>query len=360
MTSIPIGGNTALNETLLEAGQTTPIDRCMWLASGRDGYMLISRLLGPREWYLPDFICPVVPKTLAHAGNPCIAYRPGSLQSALNRNGPAQRVVVLAWDVASGPPEFDRTIAAETVGVISVEDRCLWAGMPSHISAPENGGFSVGSCRKWLGLAEGGWVKTNRFHGGTTFSDLATPPRRHILTQLASSAVRGLRKQDTAEGRTDNLLAANLELTEQAEDSLGIPDEPRPASLLALALLKAFAGAEQERQARFELASLIAVRFGNNENLSPGVIGMRVLLEDRDGALKRLAALNIFAPVHWRDGDWCGAGGTANRLANNTLTLPCPALGDETARAEYVNRLADGLGNGPLQFVSSNCREWAG
>ena len=69
-----------------------------WLSGGRDAYLLVSRLVGSREWFLPEFLCPVVPRVLTKANVRCIPYRMGGLKDALAKNT-AQSVVVMAWDV---------------------------------------------------------------------------------------------------------------------------------------------------------------------------------------------------------------------------------------------------------------------
>jgi hypothetical protein len=51
-------------------------DQTIWVASGRDAILYLSRILKERDWYLPDFICGIVPATLQLAGNKCIPYRP--------------------------------------------------------------------------------------------------------------------------------------------------------------------------------------------------------------------------------------------------------------------------------------------
>lgn len=364
--SFPVGGNPPLPDILLQAGRSAGPENCVWLASGRDGYLLIARSLGDAEWFLPDFFCAVVPETLGRSGIHCTPYRPGKLRNAW-KNGGRARVSVLVWDVADGPAASDASAVAEDGG-LWVEDRCLWAGMPSQIPAPGENAFAVGSLRKWLGVAEGGWVRSVRALGTERLA--SAPARRtHVAAQLAASALRRLRLEMASAsaspeaGRLEadqpevTLLAANLLASTIAEETLGIPRDPRPISRLGMALAECAGEFETERLSRLQTAREIQKFLESKvteQELSAGVLGLRLWCSQRDALLARLAELEIHAPVHWRDGDWSKAAGAAASLADQTLTLPCPALPDEAARSNYLERLRRALKPFEYRMISMN------
>ncbi len=309
--------------------------------------MYISRLLGIRDWYLPDFLCGIVPDTLRHAGIVCIPYRPGRLKETL-RSGRVPRVAVASWDVDGAPPSKDLEILASG-DTIFVEDRCQWAGMPWHVErCPENV-FAVGSVRKWLGVAEGGWITSGR-QPGLIAPDGHSDLPNHAVAQLAASVLRRLR----IEHEDDGLEQSNLVCSDLAESTLGVPDEPRGISRLGLALVKSLAGNDSERMLRLELARQVQKLAGGSLELSCGIVGLRLYCNQRDALEEDLARLRVFAPVHWRDGDWSGSGGIAEALAKNTITLPCPALANQASRDDYLERLESVLKAYDYRIVSVN------
>ncbi len=352
MRSLPIGGNPALAASLLLPFSGPADASCRWLASGRDGYLLVARSLGEADWYIPEFICGVVPQTLRAASVPCIPYRPGELRQAW-RTGGRRRISVLSWDVADSPHPADQATVADG-REYCLEDRCLWAGLPGQAPLPAEKTFMVGSLRKWLGVAEGGWVRA-----GSALSEPDTDPNavpaKHVLSQLANSALRRLRGGSGAPGGDTWMEDANVALGVAAEKSLGIPQVPRPISVLGMTLAQAAAsGTELQREGRLRTALAVqALAGGSLPQLSAGVLGLRIRCEERDSVLRRLAEAAIYAPVHWRDGNWSGAPGIAGDLAEMTLTLPCPPLTDDN-QANYLERLAPILTSFNCKIVSSN------
>ncbi len=339
-----VGGNPALSDSFLEPHLPDSTGSPVWLSSGRDVYLLVSRLAGRRDWILPDFLCPVVPEVLTQAKVRSIPYRAGELKAALLKNS-GSGIAVLAWDVDGAPCKTDLETAESFAGPV-VEDRCLWAGLPCHVGPVRPNRFVIGSVRKWLGVAEGGWLLASKMPVIPTGAlDGAAIPRQHVLAQLAASALRRFREEDD----NSEMTAANLACARIAEESLGIPRAPRPISKLGMMLVESTADAEEDRMSRFETARMIQGFLGCDSPAEPGILGVRARCDQRDAALENLARAEIFAPVHWRDGDWSGSGGAAASMAATSFTIPCPPLRTRDARLRYVRRLKEALQRFTLQ-----------
>lgn len=319
-----IGGNPPLPEAWLAPAAGEP--GVAWLASGRDAYVLAVRLLtqAPRRWLVPTFTCPVVPDVLRAAGREVVAYRPGELAAA----DPKSAVVVLAWGVDRGPQSDD--VAAAQVAPAVIEDRALWAGLPRHLPVLPATHLALGSARKWLGGAEGGWLAGQ----AVVSTALASPARTHALLALAAAACRAARQAD----EPAIVDAANAGLATAAEDAVGLPSEPRAMSRIG-ALLLAGSEADLVRQRRFAVAARLAARLQLSAP-ADGSCALGVLRPDRDALRARLAALGIRAPLHWSDGAWTGDA-WAQQQAAQTLTLPCPSHLSAAVEATYIDAVAE-------------------
>ncbi len=347
-----IGGNPPVAEAWFEPASGE--GAVTWLASGRDGYLLAVLASGIRDWLVPDPICPVVIEVLRAAGCAVRAYRHGGLADH-NRNGAA---VALAWDVAARPHEAD--IAAASAAALVLEDRCLWAGLPADLTAepahePAAGGgrrWVVGSARKWLGTAEGGWLVSPRSLG----LPLDPPDRRHAALQLAAAAVRAARRGGaTASDATAAVAAgsdsspdlerASLALVPLAEDAVGTPQRPRAMSRLGRALLGH--GAAEVRAERAATTAALAARLGATWTPGPGASALRLAfptVESRDACRQALKTSGVLAPIHWPGAAWSGEA-SARAAMMRTLTLPV-AVGD-AGRAAYVKLMATVLDGFP-------------
>jgi hypothetical protein len=328
----PIGGNPPIASALQQPAPWNA-DGVWWLSSGRDAYLLAARLLSGRRWLLPDLLCPVVINTLRIAGATCVPYRPGRLAETLQ----ASDVVVLAWDPQGGPSSEDLSASADHPAII--EDRCLWAGLPHQVDAERAGRWVIGSCRKWLGGIAGGWLRGPasdddadawRILSATRAETLQPLSSAHSLAVHAAGALRRLRLM----GADDpDLEQANLRCSDSSE-ALDIPFAPCPQLRIDRALVAALGDATGERERRTSVARSIQTLLGAAPTAVPGVSGIRVHTSERDACLAALREVAIFAPVHWRDGDWSTSAAAA-RLAQQTLTLPCPA----GAPDDYLRRL---------------------
>ena len=348
MTSaFPVGGNPPLAESLLTAAPVFRADGCLWTASGRDAYLVVAQLTGAQRWYLPEFLCAVVPQTLQGAGLSCIPYRTGCLSEAWTAGRP-DGISVVCHDVADGPHPNDLRALEETQAP-SVEDRCLWALPPAAVPGLRRNAFVIGSLRKWTGVAEGGWLRAESPAGfQPRFTN--SPPREHILAQLAAGALRRLRLEGADEPFMDE---ANRKSSAMAEDLLGIPVSPRPISKLGFAMAQLLGDVTGEASLRGATAQGIAGILSDSEwCAAPGVLGIRVHCSRRDALLARLIEGCIYAPVHWRDGDWADRGGRAAELAERTLTLPCPPL-DDGLRSSYLERLSEALNGFDVRIDSA-------
>lgn len=299
-----------------------------WVASGRDGYLLIHRGAPVRRWLLPDFLCGVVSQTLSAAGAHLSAYGAGALAQipAAERR---RSVIVLLWDVDRGPSRRD-AVAARDAALV-VEDRCVWAGLPWHMPDVRKGHLAVGSCRKWLGTGDGGWVIGR---GRTLGNRCATPGAAHVAAAAAAALLRRLR---TFRDLT-SLEAANVACADLAETALGIPARPRAMSQLGVALLTAAGRQDEARRRRARLAGRIAGLLGSSDRPRPGAIGVRVESPRRDAFRRSLFRSGVYAPVHWPDGAWSGAA-TSRVLAAATLTLPAPSDLSEREERAYLRLL---------------------
>jgi hypothetical protein len=142
-----------------------------------------------------------------------------------------------------------------------------------------------------------------------------------------------------------------------AESSLGIPANPRPVSKAGMSLSRDLDNTDEERMLQVSTAEQIAKLFGLSGHIGPGVTGLRIWCSHRDALKDSLARLNIFTPVHWRDGDWSGAEGRAADFARNTLTVPCPGLTDRSMMDEYLDRLDTVVSRYQCRVVSVNGSE---
>jgi hypothetical protein len=322
-----IGGSPPLPASLLN--RAPPGTGVRWVASGRDGYLLICRGAPVRRWLLPDFLCGVVPRTLAAAGARVSAYRAGGLA----RIPAAERrrsVVVLLWDVDRGPARPD-VIAAQDAPLV-VEDRCVWAGLPWHLPDLTPSHVAVGSCRKWLGTGDGGWVVARGTELGRRCAD---PEVSHVVAVAAAALLRRLRTVR----ELSSLEAANIACAELAEAALGIPTRPRAMSQLGTALLSAAGRQDDARRSRSQLAGHIFGLLGSSDRPRPGATGVRVASPRRDALRRSLSSSGVYAPVHWPDGAWSGSA-AARALAATTLTLPAPSDLSEHEERDYLRLLS--------------------
>ncbi len=337
-----IGGNPPIAGALMQPAPWTS-DGVWWLSSGRDAYLLASRLLAPRRWLLPDLLCPVVIDTLRSAGVTCAPYRPGRLADTLT----TADVVVLAWEPQGGPSPADQAASANHPALI--EDRCLWAGLPKNLQAGRPGCWVIGSCRKWLGGIAGGWLigpmTDDRADAWqilkVTPAESLQPVRgTHALAVHAAGALRRLRQilaeypssqQSIAEDHT--LEKANL-LSAELSEIIDISTTPSPQLRIDRALVEALGDATDERERRAGVARSIQTALDLVPTAVPGASGIRVHTLERDACVAALREVSVFSPVHWRDGDWSTSPAAA-RLAQQTFTLPCPA----DAPDDYLPRL---------------------
>ncbi len=334
-----IGGNPPLaDEWFAPAADETTVDgrTIAWLASGRDGYLLAARTSGRSTWLVPDPICPVVIDVLRAAGCTVQAYLPGHLAEVVN---PAV-AVALVWDVAAGPDVAD--VAAAASSALILEDRCLWAGLPADLAADSRPHWIVGSARKWLGTAEGGWLIAPP---AQSLAPVRNPPdARHAALQLAAAAVR------SARGSSDHpqLEAASLALVPLAEDAVGTPLIPRAMSVLGRSLLnQSNARIRSDRQATASaLVRSLTARASEAWIPALGANGVRLALPiaERDACRAAFHAAGILAPIHWPNGAWSGAAG-AQRASAQTLTLPVAV--DAAQRDAYVASVATVLARFP-------------
>ncbi len=323
-----IGGNPPLSAEWFAPAAATP--GVAWLTSGRDAYLLAARILGPeRPWLIPSFLCPVVPVALRDAGIVVHGYPTGRLEQALRTRRAEDPIIVLAWSASAGPLAADVASAADRPAV--VEDRALWAGLPVHLPSLPAGRLALGSSRKWLGAAEGGWL-AGIPDGGAT--DLAAPDRGHAALALAAAACRAAR--GPAEPAV--LDRINAELATAAEDAVGLPRRPRAMSRIGFRLL-GDSDATAQRIARGRLGARLAQAL---QVPAPelGLSGLVIERTDRDAFRQILAQHGIRAPIHWRDGAWDGDP-DARRQAARTLTLPCPAHLDPAGEAAYIALVQD-------------------
>ena len=105
---------------------------------------------------------------------------------------------------------------------------------------------------------------------------------------------------------------------------------------------------------RLEVAKLIHDLLGYDPPIEPGILGVRVRCKERDAMLENLARAGIFAPVHWRDGDWSESGGAAASMAATSFTIPCPALRTRDSQHQYIRNLESVLQRITLQSADTD------
>jgi hypothetical protein len=135
------------------------------------------------------------------------------------------------------------------------------------------------------------------------------------------------------------MTSANLACTQAAEETLGIPQNPRPISRLGMMLVEGVTDADEDRLSRFEVAKIVRDLLGYDPPTEPGILGVRVRCKERDATLENLARVGIFAPVHWRDGDWSESGGAAASMTATSFTIPCPAFRTRDSQHQYIRNL---------------------
>jgi hypothetical protein len=204
--------------------------------------------------------------------------------------------------------------------------------LPWHLGTLSLGHVAIGSCRKWLGLGDGGWVVSRGPGVGTPD---APPDDAQVAAVVAAAALRRMRLvSDDA-----RLEVANVVCSELAENGLGAPQRPRAISRLGWAMLSASGRHDGERTQRSRLAGRIAALVGPSGRVRPGAIGVRVAAERRDELRAALARARVYAPIHWRDGAWSGSR-EARKVAATTLTVPAPAGLSAGEIADYLGLLA--------------------
>jgi hypothetical protein len=326
------GGNPSVPASLL-AGVPARAG-VNWVASGRDGYVLIQRVARVRHWLLPEFLCGVVPRTLAGVGTRVSAYRPGALED-VPLNERRRSAIVLLWDVDRGP--LPRDVHAARPGKLVVQDRCVWAGLPWHLRALPARHLAIGSCRKWIGIGDGGWV----VGGQRAFSGRWGPGDEiHVAAAAAAALIRRLRSYFDDSGILES---ANLACVDLAEAALGTPRWPRAQSRLGHALLMSAGRQDEARRSRARLAGRIAGLLGQSNRPRLGAIGIRVITPHRDALRSALSRKGVYAPVHWPDGAWTGSP-RARAHAAATLTLPAPSEVSGPEEEAYLRMLAGVIG----------------
>ena len=69
------------------------------------------------------------------------------------------------------------------------------------------------------------------------------------------------------------------------------------------------------------------------------LLALPLACADRDETWRRLAAAGIYCAVHWRDGDWSGAGGRPRAWAESLLSVPV----DQRYDPEQLARIPEAL-----------------
>jgi hypothetical protein len=273
---------------------------------------------------VPEFICPAVAEAIRAGGGEPLAYpleTPWRPEPAALRTLLAQaRGLVVPFHLGLPPDPLFRELAAAVPGVCVVEDRCHGVGSPELAF----GHHAIGSYRKWIATPDGAWLRSR----GDCLQPQGEPDAGFGELRLAAALARRWR-DDLGDEAVER---AAVELFRAGEERAATAGER--ASVLGERLV-----------ARTDLAQITRQRLANQRELARALAGSRrvrllepapgavlasrvpllalgVLCEERDALWRELARQRVFTAVHWRDGDWSGAGGRAAAWAASTLSLP--------------------------------------
>ena len=321
-------------------------------ATGRDALGAIVKDSRSTEghWLVPDFTCPVVPKTLVACGVCVQPYRwltpwsadvRGLKQKLLGAAG-----IIVPFYMGLAPGEDIWKVLGES-DLCVVEDRCQCVGPPPS-SEQMLGSYAFGSYRKWLPVPDGGYCVKRV---GPSPCPSATLNAGMATARLAASLIKHMRDHHPCQDFDDLLERAQVELFALGERLADPTKEERRATTIAervrrTSYLDSIARRRIENQVWLSerLLKKKSVRIlepcaGAIRTGKTPVLAVPVLCSDRDGVRAELKSQRIFCAVHWSDADWSGGGGPAARLAHDVLSLPI----DQRYSPDDLQRVIDVL-----------------
>jgi len=296
----------------------TPRGSCQSVTTGRTALALIARAAaaerrkGPA--LVPAYICPAVVQAFRSAGRTVrfypvdrsLAPDEAALARLAERHVPALVVVAHYFGFPAAGAVFD-TLAPFRDRCWVIED-CAHGSWIEGPSAPvgRRGDFVLTSFRKYLPLADGGWL-LNRT--GAALPELPPAETPFVTMRIAAKA---LSAEYRAGGAGVEAEARYLELFARAERQVDarVPMFAMSAASRAMLALCDVGGAMRRRRRNFtrviehvrrrSIAAVASPLFDRlPAGVSPLALPLRVRRRTRDRLRAALAARQVFCPVHW-------------------------------------------------------------
>ena len=318
-----IGGMFGLEEIIPNMNSCPPPflkGRDIFLANGRSGILLLTKLLSPPQVWMPSYLC---------VGGMLPAVDQSATNLRFYEMNYDLAITSLTWldDVRSGdlvilidyfgfPCDSSCATRAKEQGAWVLEDAC------QALLSKDVGRFSdfvVFSPRKFLGLPDGGVLTPNQeldFHD----IDLAPPPAEWWLKAFYAGVLR--REFDIHGGNR-----RWFELFQETEPA-GPIGYYAMSELSKSLLLHTFdyATIAQRRRENYKILAetLSAIALFSTLTADVVPLGFPIRLENRDTIRQVLFEHQIYPPVHWPIKDVVPEMFKAShKLANEIMTLPC-------------------------------------
>jgi dTDP-4-amino-4,6-dideoxygalactose transaminase len=295
-----------------------PRGSCQSVTTGRTALALIARAAaaerrnGPA--LVPAYICPAVVQALRSAGR-TVRFYPvdrsltpdeAALARLAERHAPALVVVAHYFGFPAAGAVFD-TLTRFRDRCWVVED-CAHGSWIEGPSAPvgRQGDFVLTSFRKYLPLADGGWLLNRTGAELPELPPAETPfVRMRIAAKALSAEYRAGRLGEEAEARYLDLFARAEHQVDTHVSMLGMS----AASRRILAMCDVGRAMRRRRRnfarvieyvGRRSIATVASPLFDRlPAGVSPLAVPLRVRRRTRDRLRAALAARRVFCPVHW-------------------------------------------------------------
>lgn len=328
-----IGGTFGLPE-LRETGRPTPAflrEGDLLPVNARSGIRLLVEQLAPRRVWMPSYLCramlaglPEIPIEFYEIGP---RLRPTSLVWVPGVQ-PGDLVVLIDYFGWPSCPTLANLLRERGAWVL--EDACQ-AMLTEGIGRAAD--FLLMSPRKFVGVPDGGILRSNREEIDLSEIPLQPPPGEWWLKAFSAFAERG---------EFDRHGGSRAWFERRREADAGNPVGPYRMSDLSAALLAHGFDYREIARRRITNYRLLAERLGDLAlfpDLPGGIvpIGFPIRLPERDQVRKALFRHGIYPPVHWPIEDAVpGRFEESHALAREIMTLPCDQRYDESDMARMA------------------------
>ncbi len=298
-------------------------ERAFALESGRACLAWLIEQKKIRRIALPDFLCDVVAEVCRAEGTEIRKYAIGE--------------DLMPQDVHHEPGEsfylvnFYGQLAPEDItGYRTKADHLIVDNAQAYFTPPVPGIDTLYTCRKFLGVPDGGFLYTDLLPKAYVESNLSLPSSEEESFSSGSfpgQPERGasLERMRFVLGRFEQSAGAFFDEASHNNDSL--PLKPRRMSVLTENLLRAVDYTRVQEQRTENFLRLHEALGGINHlplRVPEGPYAYPLMLEDGPACRQALIAQKIFVPQLWPNVvKEQPAGSTARKLAENILPLPC-------------------------------------